>query len=321
VNALRAKPLFLFTWWAVAGAALWVPAGFLTISAVSLCGVATTSVMTNAVSSILNFVVDLIMDKTMKTHGSIPLAPFYLVAIVLGMAGLILSPRASCGEKAEGAVKLNSNAPTASTMSMSMGLDPQASVLLQEETTKPDSSRKEFVIGVLMAMTSGFMSSMKFTVHHVGQKLEAGSDTVEAEFGVFSSYMISFGVGCAISTPIYVAIFAVWQKGIQHKEMPSLEFPVMKIYGMLAGVVWFVAYMCQQAANDLGGQGVMGPATSACSLIVSGLWGILYFREIKKPMQIACWVLAAVWTMTFVILNSKELVDKPADMPEVPAFF
>merc|ERR1719443_2511937 len=51
VNYLAAKPLFIFTWWAVAAAALWVPAGFATIAAVGYCGVATTAVFDAAVNS------------------------------------------------------------------------------------------------------------------------------------------------------------------------------------------------------------------------------------------------------------------------------
>jgi len=47
VNCLRSRPLFVFTWWGVAAAALWVPAGFATIAAVSMCGVATTAVFSS----------------------------------------------------------------------------------------------------------------------------------------------------------------------------------------------------------------------------------------------------------------------------------
>jgi len=236
--------------------------------------------------------------------------------VVSGIVGLILSPRVSCGRQAAAAVKLNSNAPTASTLSMSIGLE-DGSVLLPEET-KPDSSRREFVVGVLLAMLAGLCSAMKFTVKHIGHTIEkeSGSDTVEAEFGIFESYMMSFGIGCAITTPLYFAIFALWQKGFQHKELPSIEFPVMKIYGFLAGAVWFAAYMCQQAANDVGGQGAMGPAGNASHLITAGLWGLLYYREIREPAQIACWVLSAAWTITFVIFLTRELEAK-----EVPVMY
>merc|ERR1719498_36894 len=104
-----------------------------------------------------------------------------------------------------------------------------------------------------------------------------------------------------------MALFAVWHKGIQRKELPPMEFSVMKIYGILAGVIWFAGYMCEQGATDLGGQGTMGPASNACKLIVSGLWGILYYGEMKEPAQIACWIFFAVWTTAFVILLSQEL--------------
>jgi len=243
----------------------------------------------------------------MRRHGAsnVPFAPFYLAAVVLGMVGLILSPRVTFGARAEGAVKLNSDAPTASTLSVSVGLE-DVSVLLPEEA-KPNSARHEYVVGVLLAMLAGLCSAMKFAVKHIGEQIESGSDNVDAKFGIFESYMISFGLGCAITTPLYFAVFALWQKGIQHKEMPSIEFPVMKIFGFFAGAVWFAAYMCQQASNDIGGGAAMGPAASASKLVVSGLWGLLYYREIRGPAKIMCWILSAAWTITFMILLTSEL--------------
>jgi len=285
-----------------------VPAGFATIASVSMCGVATYAVFQTSVNSVLQFLVSLMLDQTMKKHGSsqIPLAPVYLAAVLLGMVGLILSPRVRCAGKADhtdGLVKLSSEATTAPFMSVSVGLE-DCSVMLPAET-KPDSSRREYVVGVLLACTSGLLSAMKFAVKHIGQ---SRNPEMEAEFGIFQSYMMSFGVGCAMATTFYVGIFALWQKGIQHKELPSMEWSVMKIYGFLAGAVWFSAFMCLSAANDMGGQGAMGPAGNASQLITSGLWGILYFREMKDPVQIGCWVLCAAWTVASVILLSGELV-------------
>jgi hypothetical protein len=310
VNYLRAKPLFIFTWWAVAAAALWVPAGFATIAAVGYCGVATTAVFDAAVNSTVQFLVSLMLDQTMKTHGAsnVPFAPIYLAAVVVGMVGLILSPRVNFGPKVEAAVKLNSNAPTASTISVSLGLD-DVSVLLPEETKPDPAARREYVVGVLLAMLAGLCSALKFAVKHIGSNLDTSdSATHKSKFGIFESYMISFGLGCAMVTPIFVSLFCLSQKA-QHKELPSLEFPVMKIFGFLAGAVWFGAYMCQQAANDLGGQAGMGPAVNAIKLVVAGIWGLLYYREIKGPARITCWVLSAAWTITFVLLLSSELED------------
>jgi len=308
VNYLRAKPLFVFSWWAVAAAALWVPSGFATIAAVSMCGVATTAVFTTCVNSMLQFLAGLMLDQAMKTHGEseTPLAPVYMAGVVLGMIGLILSPRLRCGGgNADGTAKLNSHAPTESTLSMSFFLE-DASVLLPEET-KPDSSGRKFMVGVFLAMFSGMCGAMKAAVKNFGSMQERGSDNAEAQFSLWSSWMISFGVGCAVVTPFYLALFGVWQKGIKRQELPSIEFPVMKTYGFFAGAIWFAAYMCLQGANDVGGQGAMGPAGNASQLITAGLWGLLYYREIKGRAQITCWVLCALWTVSFAILLSTEL--------------
>jgi len=253
------------------------------------------------------------LDQAMKTHGEseTPLAPVYMVGVVLGMIGLILSPRLRCGGgNADGTAKLNSDAPTESTLSMStlsmsFALE-DASVLLPEET-KPDSSRREFMVGVFLAMFAGVCDAGKSAVKNFGSMQESGSDNAEAQFSLWSSWMISFGVGCAFVTPIYLALFAVWQKGIKHKELPSTEFHVMKIYGFFAGAIWFAGYICMQGANDVGGQGAMGPAGNASQLITAGLWGLLYYREIKGRVQITCWVLCALWTVSFAILLSTEL--------------
>jgi hypothetical protein len=314
VNHLRAKPLFAFTWWAVASAALWVPAGFATIAAVSMCGVATTAVLACASNSVIQFLASLMLDQAMKRHGpsNVPLAPLYLVGGVLGMVGLILSPRVQCAGKADhidGADKLNRESLTASTLSsvshQSIGLEEHS--VLVPEGSKQDSSRREFVVGVLLACMSGVFAGMKFAVKSIGHSMSLGNETVDSEFGIFESFMLSFGVGCALVTPVFVGIFALWEKGIQHREFPSMEFPVMKIFGFLAGAVWLAAYFCLQAANDIGGQGAMGPAGNASQLITAGLWGILYYREIRGPAQIACWVLSATWTAACVILLSNEL--------------
>jgi len=301
--------LFVFTWWGVAAAALWVPSGFAFIAAVSMCGVAATAVFGTCVNSLLQFLSGLMLDQAMKTHGAseIPLAPFYMVGVVLGMIGLILSPGLRCGGggKADCAAKLNSEAHTESTLSMSFALE-DAPVLLPEET-KPDSSGREFMVGVFLAMFAGVCDAGKSAVKNFGSMQESGSDNAEAQFSLWSSWMISFGVGCAFVTPIYLALFGVWQKGIKHKELPSTEFHVMKIYGFFAGAIWFAGYICMQGANDVGGQGAMGPAGNASQLITAGLWGLLYYREIKGRVQITCWVLCALWTVSFAILLSTEL--------------
>jgi len=310
VNWLRSKPLFVFTYWGVVGASFWVPAGFAYIAAVSMCGVATATVLNTGVNSVVQFLISIMTDESMKTYGvsQVPLAPFYLVALIMGMMGLIFSPTLSlrCFHKVDGKDALQTT--TASTMSFGPEDD---SVLLAKPVVQ--ESRREFMIGVALAMTSGIMGGLKFGITNIGHQIEAGSskseEVVASELGVFESYMMSFGVGCAVSTTSFFFIFALLQK-VRGQEMPSAEFPVMKLYGFLAGALWMGSYMCLQAANNLGGSGSFGPAGNASQLITAGLWGLLYYREVKDPKRVACWVVSAAWTIAFVVLLAGELESK-----------
>jgi len=320
VNWLRNKPMLAFTYWGVVCASLWVPAGFCYITAVTMCGLATAAVVSQGMTSIVEFLVSILTDQDMKTYGTaqVPLAPFYLLALLLGMAGLIFSPKLSLkcldGPVESAECKLDLETRTNSTMSL--GPEGESFVLEDDSVLLAKAAgqdRRDFVVGVLLAMAAGIFAGMKFAVGGIGKRWELASGAppalVQSEFGVFESYMMSFGVGCALSTPIFLVAFALLQKG-RGQELPSAEFHVMKLYGFLAGAIWMASYMCVQGATNVGGLGSFGPASNACNLIVAGLWGILYYREVKSPRRIVCWALSAAWTITFVIMLNGELKDK-----------
>jgi hypothetical protein len=252
----------------------------------------------------------------MKRHGAanIPLAPVYLVALLLGMMGLILSPTMElrcCSKSSAGKGKLEATS-SASTMS---SVGPDADALLKEKDSDMPS-RREYVVGVLLAILSGIFGGMKFSVspiaHSVLSNQGVPEDEVDTLFNVFESYMMSFGIGCAVSTTAFFLIFAVMQKGVLGKDLPSPEFPVMKIYGFLAGEIWFCHYMCLHGANEIGGNGSFGPAGNASQLITAGLWGLLYYREVRDPRRVLCWVASAAWTIAFVVQLADEVQKKEA---------
>lgn len=176
-------------------------------------------------------------------------------------------------------------------------------------------SRREYVVGVMLAILSGLLNGAKYGVTSVGHHHAMNADMtpsqedyVKSSFNVFESYMLSFGSGCALSTILMFGIFAIVQKGLRRQPLPSPQFPVMKKYGFAAGATWMASYMCLQMANNLGGSGAFGPAGNATSLITGGLWGLLYYREVKDIRRVACWVVSAVWTIVFVILLTQELI-------------
>jgi len=204
-------------------------------------------------------------------------------------------------------------ASTASTISLNTESPELEDGGLALQKVAHDGTRR-LVVGALLAAATGALTALQLTLLNVAKKIESANGVdpalIHTEFNPFESYMMSFGIGCAVSTLAFFGIFTLVQKGLRHEPMPSAELPTMKIYGFLAGAFYFGSFMCQQGANNVGGSGSFGPASNACNLITAGLWGLLYFREVKGIMQVSCWVVSAAWTIIFVVLLSQELVQK-----------
>lgn len=178
------------------------------------------------------------------------------------------------------------------------------------------TSQREFVAGVLLAVLSGCFGGGKFCMSTIGKQVESNvqdpqfvSDTL---FNVFQSWCLSFGLGCIISNGIYDLLFVCFLKA-RRQELPSLEFSVMSVYGFLAGLFWFGSYIGQQGANSAGSAAVFGPANNACTLIVAGLWGLFWYREVTNPRNIALWMTSAAVTIFFMVTLSLELESPAAE--------
>ena len=90
----RSGEPFLFTWWAVASAAAWIPAGLCTIAAVPRLGVGPVMLTSAGTGTLASFLAGSIaLGERLKVHtldggGTFLLAPAYLAGVLLGMAGL-----------------------------------------------------------------------------------------------------------------------------------------------------------------------------------------------------------------------------------------
>ena len=50
----------------------------------------------------------------------------------------------------------------------------------------------------------------------------------------------------------------------------------------------------------------VGYSASQAALLISGIWGIFYFREVTKPAMIGKWFLSAFVTITGILLLGYE---------------
>merc|ERR1712137_260810 len=171
---------------------------------------------------------------------------------------------------------------------------------------------KDVVAGCILAVMAGVFSGLQFGVIQIGKKAMKPNctdcpahDLYQHQFDTFGSYMVNFGIGTAIATPIYLGLLAIPEK-MKGREAPPFHFDVLKIFGTIAGLCWVCGNVFQSSANNVGGGSVMGPANHAMQLITAGAWGLVYYREVKDPKRVLAWVFFALWTSVFVILFGRE---------------
>ncbi len=94
-------------------------------------------------------------------------------------------------------------------------------------------------------------------------------------------YCISFGIGCAIFTPIYFIIYH-----IVLCNKPVFRFSSCSIPGLLLGCCWSIGNIGATIAS-LSPLGLaIGFPLTQCCLVVAGLWSIAVFREITAIFSI-----------------------------------
>lgn len=306
LNLARGQPAYVPTYWGILGAAAWIPSGLGTIASVPRLGVGMAIVINTGTSSALQFLTGFLVGEGMKVHHTASgtayvLAPYYLIGIIVGMAGLVLSPTLKCKQQTSQVAVVDAE-----------GQKPEQP--LQQTAESGSISTTDLIVGLLAALMAGCFSALQFAVITIGKKQEDPCPEThtcpeykhfQEEFDSFGSYMTSFGIGAGIMTSFYLSIYAGTEK-CQGKELPQSHFQTLRILGSIAGWCWVGGNCFQSAAVNRGGSSVMGPANQAIQLITSGAWGLLWYREVKDPKRIVCWLLSCAWTIVFVILLGQE---------------
>mmetsp|Transcript_14889 Transcript_14889/g.18942 ORF Transcript_14889/g.18942 Transcript_14889/m.18942 type:complete len:438 (+) Transcript_14889:36-1349(+) len=125
-------------------------------------------------------------------------------------------------------------------------------------------------------------------------------------------YVISFGCGAMIVTIWIWALRYLYNLDLMdynfrdaHDMMPSFHVREMWLPGSLAGILYSIGNFGSIVAVSALGQGV-GYSCTQLSMLVSGLWGIFFFQEIKGNGTILGWFFAASVTVTGILWLSFE---------------
>mmetsp|Transcript_20241 Transcript_20241/g.26110 ORF Transcript_20241/g.26110 Transcript_20241/m.26110 type:complete len:425 (+) Transcript_20241:146-1420(+) len=123
-------------------------------------------------------------------------------------------------------------------------------------------------------------------------------------------YMISFSTGALIAlVSLWLLFFlsrfqtSIWQT--YQTQMPDWHFQQLAVPGVCAGVLIFVAMFSSILAVSSLGQGI-GNSVVQLKILISGLWGIFYFREIRGCGTIAGWLVSASISVSGILWSSHE---------------
>ena len=128
-------------------------------------------------------------------------------------------------------------------------------------------------------------------------------------------YLISFAIGASIVTVgLWVMRFLYYCKkyesvGAAYRNLPSFHFRKMWVAGATCGLLWSIGNFFSLYSVYYLGEGVGYPLVQT-SILVSGLWGIFYFKEVQGRERISLWLLSSLSTIAGIILLSYEHHEK-----------
>ena len=126
-----------------------------------------------------------------------------------------------------------------------------------------------------------------------------------------TGYLISFAIGAAIVTiALWIMRFVYhWSRlgsaSDAFQALPSFHIRVMWLPGCTAGALWSIGNFFSLISVMYLGEGV-GYSVTQSAMLVSGLWGIFYFKEVTGYEAITKWFMSALLTISGILLLSYE---------------
>lgn len=310
---------FSFTPWGLVSGVFWVPAGAFNIFAIRNAGLAVSQGIVSSSIVMVSFVWgNLVFREPVKSE----LVAYFAVMLIMG--GLYgMSYFSSSEEKPD----------MSSSSSTLLEDDEEAIDLIHKdsgEETPPSSPKKVEPSKRPLELEPPKLKKKKRTITICGATYSrrdiglcsallcgvwGGSCLVPMHYAPANvkglGYVISFSVGAiTVTIAMWIGRFMfqlIRTKSVfeAYEALPSFHLRVMWSSGVAAGGLWSLGNVGSIVAVKYLGQGV-GYSASQAALLVSGMWGIFYFKEVTNPATIGKWFISAIVTITGILLLGYE---------------
>jgi len=303
---------FVFTYWGIVGAALWVPASVLTIFAIKYAGLSISQGIWSGSSIIVSFLWGAIFYPMIDPHKhdkgksntdevkSFPLSAVALVVLCVGILGLSLSGTqtiadlqykfpfidslfARCrkpAKKERRGINSDGHYEAVEDGDVSSDVDSNDEEVVEDSalitTHEPALSLKARLFGMLCAIAVGLPNGSMLVPLRLAPSDAQGIN-----------YMVSFGIGVVAVTPALALVYFLIKR-----ELPVFHLRVALVPGLLAGFVWNLGNYCSIYATLYLGLTIGFPLTQV-ALLVAGLYGIFFFKEITSWFAILFFFLSS----------------------------
>mmetsp|Transcript_26443 Transcript_26443/g.48662 ORF Transcript_26443/g.48662 Transcript_26443/m.48662 type:complete len:377 (-) Transcript_26443:89-1219(-) len=302
-----------FTWWGIVSGLFWVPGGAFNIFAIRNAGLAISQGIVASSIVMVSFIWgNIIFREPAKSQVFAYAAVWLIMAGLYGMSyfSTAESLPAEIGNKSEHGEEQEEEEDLMRKTSDSFEND--SSPLSQPLEITQESHRRERSIlicgktysrrklGLLSALLCGTWGGSCLVPMHYSPGDTNGL-----------GYVISFSVGAMVVT-IFLWIlrysyhlFKLKSPKEAYEVLPPFHFRVMWLPGATAGSLWSLGNVGSIVAVEHLGQGV-GYSASQGALLISGIWGIFYFKEVSKPSIICKWFMSAFVTIAGILLLGYE---------------
>jgi len=157
----------------------------------------------------------------------------------------------------------------------------------------PSSQTKSVALGIAASLLCG---------------LTGGAEVVPSKYAPYHGihFVLSFAYGAVVANATFLVCYGIMSAYVWRQPFPSPQFRVMAVPGAISGLLWSLGNAFSLYAVNVLGQGV-GFSALQSSVIVGGLWGILFYQQLNgKAMIVWCFFLA-ICVMGMVGLATQKL--------------
>jgi len=251
----------------------WVPGGVLAVLAIQNAGLASgIGVLCSVIVLISMAWGTLIFHEPLW---SIPITMAAVLVLIVGIFGMTFSLKPKAKNKSKTYSSINQTSEDTERI-----LEELRDPLPPEKVNCCGIHIEKFWFGIACAVCSGVCGASCLVPSKLATEISGFKGGIE--------YLISFGVGAVSVNAVLWVGYVIIRLILGKPAFPKLHFRLLIVPGIISGILWSAGNFC--ALNAILHLGVgIGNSASQAQIIVSGLWGVLYYKEITG-MRVLVWL-------------------------------